>query len=149
MAFGGTAKTYASWQLIGEPFEESGRSYILVQKPGATTQKKVRWYADKAHADLMPNQSEGKSLYSIFGFENENDYILAIRTRDISNEERKAYFRKENYHDIVWVISALFGEILYANKSAVIPPIANADKVFRIYWKDWNSALKKYQASLA
>lgn len=147
--FGGTAKTYANWQLVGEPFKEDKKFYINVIKPGTTTKKKVRWYVDKAHADLMPDSNEQKKpLYALFGFENENDYILCIRMIDLTAEEERTFFHYNWKRGGRWVKSNFFGEVWYAPKDEIIPPIAKADKVFRVTWEQFKKEGQKNSKSL-
>ncbi len=150
MAFGGTAKTYASWTLVGEPFEENKREYIFVVKPGTTVQKKVRWYSDKAHADLMPGRAEEKEipLYSLFGFENEEDYILCIRQVDLTEQEERDYFLFNWRRGGKWKGNAFYGGIWFAPKNTEIPNIHSKDKVFRSYWPDFKEQGRKYAEEL-
>lgn len=151
MAFGGTAKTYATWTLVGEPFEENKREYIFVVKPGTTVQKKVRWYSDKAHADLMPGASKKEEipLYTLFGFENEEDYILCIRQIDLTEQEERDYFWSNWKKGKKWRGNAFYGGVWYAPKGAEIPPVRNKDKVFRAYWSDFKEQGRKYCKELA
>lgn len=149
MAYGGTAKTYANWQLAGEPFEENKKLYIYVINPTSNLQKKVRWYSDAAHEAFMP-KSEHKEipLFSLFGFDSENDYILCIRKIDLTEEEEKLYFHYNWKHGGKWTVSVFFGGVWYAPKDAEIPPIAKIDKVFRVTWPLFKEEGKKNSVAL-
>lgn len=139
MWFGGTAKTYANWILLGEPFEENRKLYIYVKKDESSEKKKVRWYFDKPHDDLMPKKKENKTpLYKVFGFENEDDYILCIKSSDITEEEFQKYFSAEAWKKgSKWLGNGFFGGIRYAPKDAGIPPIKNVDKIFKMTWPEF------------
>lgn len=143
--FGGTAKTYASWTLIGEPFVEEDKLYIYVQKDKSSKQKKVRWYFDKAHDDLMVNKKSDKvPLYNVFGFENEEDYIICVKNSDITEEEFQRYFSARAWKKGgKWLGNSFFGGIRFAPKDTEIPPIENADKVFKITWQEFKEEGRK------
>lgn len=140
--FGGTAKTYATWEFIGDVFEENGRPYIYAVKPGTSTKRKVRWYNDQAHNDIMEAAGvipaeEKKKFCTLFGFEDENDYILVIREVDLSEAEIANYFHYNWKRGNKWLRGAFFGNCWYAPKDAAIPPIKNINKIFRASWPEF------------
>lgn len=149
MAYGGTAKTYATWQLISEPFEENKKLYIYVIKPGTSTQKKVRWYEDAEHARLMPGYETSKRpFYSLFGFENEDDYVFCIRAIDLTEEEETCFFHNNWTRGGRWVMGAFFGGVWYAPKDEPIPPISKAGNVFRATWAQFKKEGQKNSEAL-
>lgn len=76
------AKTYQSWKQISPPFEEKGRMYILVQKPGTGASKKVRWYSDAEYSKMYaadPVEPTGNTNHrKILGF-GDAGYITIFR----------------------------------------------------------------------
>lgn len=104
--FGGTAKTYANWKQLCAPYKEDKVWYIDVESP-AGAQRTVRWYCDKKHADLMPKAEEDKPYYTVFLFENENDYIYCVKEKDLTEEQ------KEECELGDWRNAQFFGGIWY------------------------------------
>lgn len=142
MVYGGVAKTYATWEFLGEPFKDK-YEYIMVRNPKTGVEKKVRWYRDQAHTELL--QAAGNSVKPIFkgkcfGFEDENDYILAIRERYISQAELEQIFHFNWKKGRNWKFGMFFGGIWYAPKDESIPPIVRADMVERISWPQFVKA---------
>ena len=87
------AKTYEKMELIGEPFQESGRMYIYVSAPKG--QKKVRWYSDAEYRRMYPNAVIEHDIMDfnakhVFGFE-ETGYITIYKGSNVeewANEDR-------------------------------------------------------------
>lgn len=52
------ARTYLSWEKIGEPFIENKKSYIYVKNPKTKKEKKVRVYTEKEFNKLYPELKE-------------------------------------------------------------------------------------------
>ncbi len=48
------AKTFAKYEIKGEPFLESGRMYVYVLAPKG--EKKVRWYSDAEYKRMYPEE---------------------------------------------------------------------------------------------
>ena len=74
------AKTYLTWERVGEPFEEKGNYYIYVINPKNDKEKKVRWYGE------APGAFTAKKL---FGFD--KGYITIFKGVNKDNED---YFRQ-------------------------------------------------------
>lgn len=146
--YGGTAKTYCRWKVLDEPFKEKTFYYVHVEHPVTKLAKKVRWYRDKAHAELMPavvKSSQRPFAGTLFGFEGPKDYVLAIKERGISKDELAQYFyRNWEKNDRPWKFSDIYGGIWYAPRTAAIPPIKYVDKVFHITWKDFVLAAREH-----
>ncbi len=71
------AKTYQSFEQVGEPFSENGRFYVLVKAPKG--EKKVRWYSDAEYRRMYPDAVKENDLMDFdarhaFGFR-EGGYI--------------------------------------------------------------------------
>lgn len=132
--YGGTAKTYATWKIKGEPFTEYGRTYVVVINPKTALEKTVRWYCDEAHARLMPKRENEEFCGKHFGFEDAADYIIAFRECDLSEKEIAKYFNTMEGNGRNWRNAVFCDGIWYATKDTEIPPVENADKAFRITW---------------
>lgn len=143
--FGGTAKTYATWKQECEPFKENGAFYINVINPKTNSVKKVRWYCDQAHANLMSPrpQNQENSFYKIFGFSDKDDYILCVKSKDLTQEEIEKYFSYNWKAGGKWTFGMFFGGIWYAPKNAEIPPIRNKEKVFKTTWPEFKKEGQK------
>lgn len=147
--FGGVAKTYVNWQFKGEPFKDK-YWYIIAINPKTGAEKKVRWYNDQAHNDMMP-QGAVKSSFKgkCFGFKDENDTIMAIRVRNLSKEEITKYFEfnwnKEGYDKVehFWRYGEFFGGIWYAPEGTLVPPIAKPEKIGHVSWPSFVKAARE------
>lgn len=143
MVYGGVAQRYCMWQMEGEPFKEKNYWYVRMIHPVTKYPTKVRWYTDKAHADLMPATLKAKKEFfvgGIFGFKDKEDYILCIRERDLTREEVAIEFEYNWTRGGKWRFCTLFGGVWYAPKDAEIPSIMQQHKVFRATWKEWVEA---------
>lgn len=65
------AKSYQKYQILGEPYQKNGKSYIVVEKENGA-HKEVRWYTDVEYARLYP-EAEVKpqrlrSVQEVLGF---------------------------------------------------------------------------------
>lgn len=86
------AKTYQTWEKLGEPFEENNRLYIMVLNPKTKTEKKVRYYPSKIDSsDFSPNQK------SILGFE--KGFITIFKGDQETNNE---FFKHSNARYAKW-----------------------------------------------
>lgn len=142
--YGGTAKTYVTWDMPNEPFKEDNTWYIIAINPKTKAEKKVRWYTDKAHAELMPNKATeffGKHI----GFNDENDYINCVRASDVPPElARKIFFSDAGKLDIGWMCRASCEGIIWeASKDTPVPPVI-ADKIFRMTWPQYVKRCRAY-----
>lgn len=76
------AKSYQNLKQIGEPFTESGRQYVYVEKNG--DQKKVRWYTDKEYQKMYPDTEPAmqkiRPTKEVLGFA--NGYIMLVKGED-------------------------------------------------------------------
>lgn len=128
--YGGTAKTYCRWKQLGEPFKENNALYIMVEHPTTKAPKKVRWYKDKAHNDMMPNaQQDVDFLGKLFFFRDKDDTILAIRESDLTKDEVEQYFENK------WRYGVFFDGIWYADKNTERPPVGRSNKYFNPTWE--------------
>lgn len=127
--YGGTAQTYRLWKILGEPFKDKNGWYVNVEHPATKLPKKVRWYKDKAHADLMPNTVKERFLGELFGFKDRNDTIVAIRESDLTKDEVEQHFAYK------WRYGIFFGGIWYAPKDTVLPPVGRSNKYFNPTWE--------------
>ncbi len=133
MMYGGTAKTYSTYEFNGNPFLENGSYYINVIHPKTGAEKKVRWYTDKKHADLMPKSlfTSKKPMWELFGFKSKDDSIWCIQWKYLSDEESKEYFHFK------WRGGNFFGGSWYAPKDTELPDIKNKDKFFLATWREF------------
>lgn len=150
MAYGGVAQTYCLWKLEGESFKENNAQYIYVLHPITKAKKKVRWYTDKKHVDLMP-QSKDKygPLYKVFGFKNADDEILMVRKKHITTAEEAEYFGWQRG----WRFGMFFGGIWYAPKEVngirtELPPIAKRDMIIPVTWTLFKQAGQAHSKEL-
>jgi hypothetical protein len=140
--YGGVAQTYLLWKRDGEPFKEKNAWYVNVIHPATKAIKKVRFYTDKKHADLAPNKTQYPPMHALFGFQSKEDTIVAIRLRDITNEEAENHFASK------WRFGMFFNGIWYAPKDTELPPIKKADKFFYPTWKEFVMAGRKHSKEL-
>lgn len=130
--YGGTAKTYTEWEHLGNPFEEDKKQYIIAIHPKTGKEKKVRWYADAAHQELMGKQTLTQTpSFKIFGFESEDSAVIAIPKSAISVEETDQYFAYK------WRGCRYFGDIWYAPIGTELPRIKHMDAYFYPTWQEW------------
>lgn len=50
------AKSFQSFEQLGEPYEVSGKMYVRVRNNKTGNERQVRWYTDKEYAKLYPNE---------------------------------------------------------------------------------------------
>lgn len=142
--YGGVSKTYCLWKLEGEPYKKGKYLYVKVKHPVTGLPKEVRWYTDKAHADLMPNKMPAQFPGKVFGFESADDYILAINQRHLTEQELSEYFHACWQKGRNWRFGMFFNGIWYAPKTEPIPPISKADKVCKVGWADFVKAARAH-----
>lgn len=76
------AKSYQKLQLVGEPYQKNGRSYIVVSYPDGR-RKEVRWYSDSEYAKMYPEDSVSvrpqklRSTKEVLGFK--EGYITILK----------------------------------------------------------------------
>lgn len=131
--YGGVAQTYRLWKIEGEPFKEKNAYYVNARNPLSKVVKKVRWYTDKAHAELMPQTKSYGPFYKVFGFTSEDSTIIAIRVKDLTQDEIADYFAGK------WRMCVLFGEVWYAPMGTELPPIRKATRYFYPTWGEWRA----------
>lgn len=143
--YGGVAQRYILWKLVGEPYKKGANWYVKMEHPVTKFPTEVRWYTDKAHADLMPKPKGVAKKFpgAIFGFKDSSDYILAIRQRDLTKAEEEKYFHYCWKRGAQWRMGMFFGGIWYAPKDEPVPAIGRADKVFRVTWPEFVKAGQK------
>ncbi len=141
MAFGGTAQTYCLWTQVGEPFKEGAAMYINVIHPLTKLPKKVRWYNDKKHNDLMP-KPPAAPFCETFCFKDESATIIAIRERDLSKEEVEDFFSGK------WRFATFFGGIWYAPEGSAEPVIKRQAKYFHPSWTEFKAEGQRNSATL-
>ena len=146
--YGGVAKTYCLWKMDGQPFKEKNAWYVNMLHPITGLPKKVRWYTDKAHADLMPKPKNEKFKGAFVGFENADDYVLCVRDIDLAPGEAEKYFYSNWQRGGKWRFGMFFGGVWYAPKDAEIPPIRRQDRIFRATWPEFIKAAQVHVRSI-
>lgn len=138
MTYGGTAQTYCLWKRDGQPFKENNVFYVNVLHPITKVSKKVRWYSDKKHHDLMPcNQVAEVPLYTLFGFKSADDTIVAIKESYLTPAEIEKDFAFK------WRGGVFYDGIWYAPKDTVLPKIKNSTKFFYPTWPEFKAEGQK------
>lgn len=122
------AKSYATYPIIGEPFEENKRMYVNVQAPKGP--KKVRWYTDKEYNKLYPDTPIVHNVmdfnaYHAFGFDGAG-YITIYK--GINVEEWA-----ENDRTNIWY-NLTFG--YYTPSKFESPKILNGIRAIQLKWED-------------
>lgn len=149
--YGGVAQRYARWKMVGEPYKKGKVYYVKMEHPATKFPTEVRWYTDKAHADLMPEpisntssavvrRSVPKFIGARYGFSSPDDYVLAIRDRDISDAEQESLFNKNWERGGKWLWNGFFGGIWFAPKNEVHLPAHLEDRCFRVTWPEFVAA---------
>ena len=110
------AKTYLTWERVGEPFEEKGNYYIYVINPKNDKEKKVRWYGE------APGAFTAKKL---FGFD--KGYITIFKGVNRDNED---YFRQSCAR-----LAMFFGWYLVSSEEFSSPLPANVEPI-KLYWEE-------------
>lgn len=148
--YGGVAQRYCLWKMDGEPYKKGKAWYVKMIHPITKFPTEVRFYTDKAHADLMPATAKAEKSFTgkNFGFDSKEDYILCIRDRDLTDAETKDYFHENWKKGGKWRFGMFFGGVWYAPKDAVVPPIRRADRVFRATWPEWVATGRAMNAKL-
>lgn len=138
MMYGGTAKSYCEYKLLGEPYKDGKVYYIKVESPKTGRVMTVRWYSDKAHHDLMPKRENPYGpMYKLFGFKNNtNNKIWCIKGKDITEDERAEYFGWQRG----WRYGMFFGGIWYQAEGEGLPPIKNKERYFQVTWGEFRKA---------
>jgi len=122
------AKTYASYPLNGEPFEENKRMYVnVVTSKGL---KKVRWYTDAEYKRMYPDAiiedtTMNFNARHVFGF-GDKGYILIYKGQNIEEWA-------ENDRTNIW-FNLTFG---YYTPSKLEPPkVLNGIEAIQLKWED-------------
>lgn len=140
--FGGVAQRYILWKMVGEPYKKGKGLYVKMEHPVTKLPTEVRWYTDKAHADLMPKRGEADVSFpgKTFGFADKGDHIVAFRKRDLTTAEEEQYFNFCWKRGAKWRFGMFFGGIWYAPKDEPVPPVMRAGKVMKITWPEFVKA---------
>lgn len=131
--FGGTAKSYCEYELLCEPFKVDKVYYINVKNPKTGTTRRVRWYMDKAHHELMPRTITFAPFCTLFGFKDTQDTIFCIKKIHITEEEEQEYFGCSRG----WRFGMFFGGAWYTKKDTELPPVKNKDKIMEVTWSEF------------
>lgn len=144
MAYGGVAQTYCLWKLDGEPFKEKNAQYIYVLHPITKARKKVRWYTDKAHAEMMPGaKDKSQPLWKVFQFKDENDVIFLIRDKHLTEADVQEFFAYR------WRHCVLFGGVWYApTEMQKQLPERLSGKVIGCDWPRFKAEWDKHQTKM-
>lgn len=143
--YGGTAKTYCEYELLCEPFKDGKVYYVKVKSPKTGNALRVRWYTDKAHAELMPKRENPYGPFcKVFGFKDEQDTILCIKKICITAAEEEEFFGCRNG----WRFGMFFGGIWYAPKGTELPPIKKQDKISEVSWPTFKKAGQQHSREL-
>ena len=144
--YGGVAQTYCLWKMDGEPFKENNTYYVYMLHPITKARKRVRFYTDKKHADLMPKTKANDfgSFYKVFGFESDFGHILCIKKKDITEAEEEQYFGTRNG----WRFGTFYGGVWYAPEETDVPPIKNAAHAFYPDWLEFRVAGQEHSRKL-
>ena len=89
------AKTYQSWEKLGKPLSENNKLYIMVLNPKTKTEKKVRFYPQKAES--TENFVFSEYLKSVLGFE--KGFITIFKGDQETNNE---FFKRSNARYAKW-----------------------------------------------
>ena len=124
------AKTYQSYETLGEPFQENKRWYVNI----TTTKgiKKVRWYSDAEYTRMYPDDNPAKDLMDFnarhaFGFD-EKGYITIYKG---DPELIKRWV--ENDHTNIWY-NLTFQ--YYTPSKFPTPKILNGIEPIQLKWED-------------
>lgn len=128
--YGGTAKTYCQWEITKPPYKDGKAYYVKVRHPFTKKEVTVRWYTDKAHADLMPPKPKTFGG-APFWFADKDDYIIALP------ERQGDYLPKDKWH-----FANIFGGIWYAKKDTPLPN--SSYKAKRITWAQFVTAAQEH-----
>lgn len=122
------AKTYATFAIDGEPFQENGRAYVNIITPKGL--KKVRWYTDTEYKRMYPDAVIENDIMNFnarhaFGFD-EKGYILIYKGKNV--EEWAETDRTNIWHNLT------FG--YYTPSKFDCPKLANGIEAIQLKWED-------------
>ena len=122
------AKTFQSFTILTEPFEENGKKYVTVRNPKTGKERKVRFYTEKEYAKMYPKEtsvSSGKvfkNLKKVLGFD--KGYVTVFK--DAGDEDEWCSKSIARWHgDWGWYIV-----------STDQLPQDCPHETKRLYWKD-------------
>lgn len=143
--YGGVSKTYITWEITGSPYLKNGVYYQKVINPKTHLPKEVRFYTDKAHADLMPKTNESAELCKVFGFANTDDSILIIPDKYLTDDEREQYLHYNwSRFGTSFRYCKYFGGCWYGKSTDKMPPISRKDKAFICSWNQFDEERNKW-----
>lgn len=125
------AKSFQQFEQIGEPFEVSGRKYVIVKNPKTGTERTVRWYTEKEYNKMypdvpvaVPTVEKKPWLKKSLGFE--KGYITIFT----NTEENEEWFSRSNAR---WHGS--WGWYIVSTEE-VPSDLPDGVAAFHLYWKD-------------
>ena len=130
--FGGTAKTFKDWEMLGEPFQSNKVYYIMARNPLTKREKRVRWYKKKENNDWMPNKMKmSNEPWRIFGLNSNEEKLTVIKDSLLSEDERKTYFSYK------WRMVGFLGGMWYQHSEKSLPPIKNSADYAQLSWEEF------------
>lgn len=123
------AKSFQTFEQIGDPFEANGKKYVVVKNPKTGNERTVRWYTEQEYAKLYPTEEnvnkQTRSLKEVLGFE--KGYITIFSNTEV-HEEWFSNCGNARWHGIWgWYI---------ISTEEVPAQLPTAVKAFRLYWDD-------------
>lgn len=122
------AKTYTTFAINGEQFQENGKTYVNVVTPKGL--KKVRWYTDAEYKRMYPDTVTEHDIMNFnarhaFGFD-EKGYILIYKGKNV---EEWAETDRTN----IW-FNLTFG--YYTPSKFEQPVLAEGIEAIKLQWQD-------------
>ena len=124
------AKSYESYNIIGEPFIENSKPYVLIDFKGK--EKKVRWYSDKEYTKLYGTSNTNSDTTTSssgvkakpLGFD--KGYITVFNGLNVKNRD---FLPRECRYTRLWgwYLPSCFEDI------AELP---NGIAPIKLYWQD-------------
>lgn len=97
------AKTFQSYEILGEPYETNKRLYVRVRNPKNGNERVVRWYSEAEYRKLYPKEetvvASATDYKKILGFE--KGYITIFKGITDLNEEWFHRLPQARYH-VAW-----------------------------------------------
>ena len=123
------AKSFQSFEMVGEPYESNGKMYINTCNPKTGKTRVARWYTDKEYAKLYPEEKVEIKPYGpqkgCLGFE--KGYITIFKNVTSDHEE---FFKFSNArYATFWGWYVVSTEELPSDIPAGIEPV-------QLYWDE-------------
>ena len=122
------AKTYQSYEIQGEPFQENKRWYVNILTSKGT--KKVRWYNDAEYARMYPEEKKDLMDFNArhaFGFD-EKGYITIYK-----GDPKKVEEWAENDRTNIWR-NLTFG--YYTPSKFPTPQVLSGIEPIKLSWEE-------------